>query len=100
VPLTLTATGGYAAVEAFLAAVQQQDRLVLLTSVALAPSTSADGQTLLTLTAAGSAFALPATDAEVAAAATAAAAVPTTAAAAPTALPTTVLTAATPAVTR
>jgi len=94
VPLTLTATGGYAAVNAFLAAVQQQDRLVLLTSVALAPSTAADGQTLLTLTASGAAFALPATDAEVSAAAA------PTAVASPTALPATVLTAATPAATR
>lgn len=111
VPLTLTATGGYAAVEAFLAAVQQQDRLVLLTSVALSPTTTADGQTLLTLTASGSAFALPATDAEAAAAAaappttpltpaTAATTAPTTATAVPTALPATVLTAATPAATR
>lgn len=111
VPLTLTATGGYAAVEAFLAAVQQQDRLVLLTSVALSPTTTADGQTLLTLTASGSAFALPATDAEAAAAAaappttpltpaTAATTAPATATAVPTALPATVLTAATPAATR
>jgi len=59
VPVSLTATGSYASLQLFLASLQQQQRLVLVTSVSLVPSTAGTGSgSDLSLTVTGSVFAL------------------------------------------
>lgn len=59
VPVTLTASGPYSALMTFLAGVQQEQRLFLVTGTTVTTGTQTTGQSGLVLTVTGAVFALP-----------------------------------------
>lgn len=59
VPVTLTASGPYSGLMSFLAGVQQEQRLLLVTGTTVTTGTQTTGQSGLVLTVTGAVFALP-----------------------------------------